>query len=195
MKIDLTSIEGYADMTADEKIAALEAFEYEGSDELSKYKNAASKANSEAADYKRQLKDAQAKLAEANTKATEGQTDYEKQLAEMQEQVNAMKREKTVSDYTARFVSNGYAADLAATAATALVDGDAETFFNGLASFVEAHAKSIKADMAKGSIAPNKGNPDSNKTGMTKQKLRAMTPAERAKFAAQHPDEYAELYK
>ena len=77
----------------------------------------------------------------------------------------------------------------------ALVDGDAETFFANLATFVEAHSKAIRADMAKGSIAPNKGNPDSNKTGMTKQKLRAMTPAQRAAFAATHPEEYAELYK
>lgn len=195
MKIDVTTIEGYADMSAEEKIAALEAYEYQdNSDELAKYKGAVSKANSEAADYKRQLKDAQAQIAEANNKATEGQTDAERQIAEMQQQLDAMKRDKTVSDYTARLVSNGYDSDLAATSATALVDGDAETFFANLASFVEARDKAIKADMAKGSIAPNVGNPD-KKTGMTKQKLRAMTPAQRAAFAAKHPDEYAELYK
>ena len=192
MKIDTSAIEGYAEMTADEKIAALEAYEY---DDGSKYKNAVSKANSEAAEYKRQLKDAQAKIAEADSKETEGQTEAERQIAEMQAQLDAMKRDKTVSEHTAKLIANGYDAELASTSAVALVDGDAETFFANLATFVEAHSKAIRADMAKGSIAPNKGNPDSNKTGMTKQKLRAMSPAQRAQFAAQHPDEYAELYK
>lgn len=42
-KIDITKIEGYDKMTPEEKLAALEAFEYEdNSSELEKYKNAAS---------------------------------------------------------------------------------------------------------------------------------------------------------
>ena len=48
MKIDTTTIEGYADMTAEQKLAALEAFEYEdNSAEIEKLKKNLSKANSE----------------------------------------------------------------------------------------------------------------------------------------------------
>ena len=53
-KIDVSKIEGYAEMTPEEKVAALEAHEYDDlSAEVEKYKNAASKANSEAADWRR----------------------------------------------------------------------------------------------------------------------------------------------
>ena len=53
-KIDITKIEGYDKMTPEEKLAALEAFEYEDNfSELEKYKNAASKANSEAAEWRK----------------------------------------------------------------------------------------------------------------------------------------------
>ena len=49
-KIDTTKIEGYAGMTAERKLAALEAFELpdNNSAELERLKNAVSKANSEA---------------------------------------------------------------------------------------------------------------------------------------------------
>ena len=50
-KIDTSKIEGYAEMTPEQKLAALEGFEYEdNSAELEKQKNALSKANSEAAE-------------------------------------------------------------------------------------------------------------------------------------------------
>ncbi len=57
-KIDTTKIEGYAGMTAEQKLAALEAFELpdNNSAELERLKNAVSKANSEAAEYKKQLR-------------------------------------------------------------------------------------------------------------------------------------------
>lgn len=195
-KIDTSTIEGYAEMSAEDKLAALEAYEYsDGADELSKYKNATSKANSEAAEYKRQLKEAQERLAEADAKANEGQTDAERQLAEMQKQLDAMRHEKVVSDNTARFVSNGFSAELSARAAVALADGDAEQVFAAIAEFIETHDKALRAELATGSIAPDKGNKNPGSTGMTIKKLRAMSPAERARYAAQHPDEYAQLYK
>ena len=53
-KIDVSKIEGYDTMTPEEKLAALESFEYEdNATELERYKNAVTKANSEAADWKK----------------------------------------------------------------------------------------------------------------------------------------------
>lgn len=49
MKIDTSKIEGYAEMTPEQKLAALEGFEYEDhAAELEKQKAAVSKANSDA---------------------------------------------------------------------------------------------------------------------------------------------------
>ena len=53
-KIDTSKINGYAEMTAEQKLAALEAFEYEdGLSEVERLRNAISKANSDAAEWKR----------------------------------------------------------------------------------------------------------------------------------------------
>ena len=53
-KIDTTKIAGYSDMSAEEKLAALEAFEYEDSvPDLQRYKDAVTRANREDV-YKRQ---------------------------------------------------------------------------------------------------------------------------------------------
>lgn len=54
-KIDTTLIEGYESMNAEEKLAALEAFEYDDySSEVQRYKNAATKANGEAASWEKE---------------------------------------------------------------------------------------------------------------------------------------------
>ena len=55
-KIDTSTIAGYAEMTAEQKLAALESFEYDdGSKQAEKLKAAVDKASSEAAAYKKQL--------------------------------------------------------------------------------------------------------------------------------------------
>ena len=55
MKIDTNQIEGYADMTAEEKLAALEAYEMDTTGLVKK--DLLDKATSEAANYKRQLRE------------------------------------------------------------------------------------------------------------------------------------------
>ena len=59
MTVDVSKIDGYAEMSAEDKVKALEALNLEDEEmkaELERYKNANSKANSEAAEYRRQLK-------------------------------------------------------------------------------------------------------------------------------------------
>ena len=59
-KIDTSKIEGYESMTAEQKLAALEAFEYnDNAEELEKQKAAVTKANKEAAEHKRKLQEKQ----------------------------------------------------------------------------------------------------------------------------------------
>ena len=58
MNIDVSTIPGYAEMTAEEKVAALEGYTFEppksvDNAEVDKLKQAVSKANSEAAEWKR----------------------------------------------------------------------------------------------------------------------------------------------
>ena len=53
-RIDTSTIDGYENMTAEEKLSALESFEFEDKgEENQKLRNSLSKANKEAADWKK----------------------------------------------------------------------------------------------------------------------------------------------
>lgn len=138
-KIDTTTIQGYADMSAEEKLAALEALDIpDNTADVERYKNAASKANSEAAEYKRKLKEATAngeKAAEASNT----------ELTAIKEQLAALQREKAISEHTASFIAQGYDKAMAAESAAAFLDGDAAKLFANMTKFMENHDKAMTA--------------------------------------------------
>lgn len=86
MKIDTSTVDGYADMTAEQKVAFFEGFEYEdNADKLSKYKNSIDKLTHENAElnkFKREHLNDDEKKAEAD-KALQDELDgYRKKEAE-----------------------------------------------------------------------------------------------------------------
>ena len=187
-KINVAAIEGDEEMTAEEKLAALEAFEYDdGSSEIEKLKASVTKANGEVSDYKKQLRQAQ-------EKAKEGTTESEQQLKELQAQIENLTRSKTISEYTAQFTALGYSAELSAETAKAIVDGDMDTVFANQKSFLEDHDKALKAQILASTPKPDKGGTGNGAPAMTKEKLKAMNMAERSKYALEHPEEYQKLY-
>ena len=142
MKIDTTKITGYAEMSAEEKLKALEEFEFEtpkpSTDEADKLKAALSKANSEAAEWKRQFR--------------EKQTEQERQEAEraerekaVEEELRGLRRDKTVSGFVAQCLSLGYDKDLALRAAEAMADNDAAAILACQQEFLEAKQKELEA--------------------------------------------------
>lgn len=151
-KIDTSKIEGYANMTPEQKLAALEGFEYEdNSAELEKQKNALSKANSEAAEWKRKHN---ALLSEEEKKKQE---DADK-LAQMEQELADLRKGKTVSEYKAKFVAQGYDEALAEETAKALADGDSAKVFANQSKFLEEYAKKVKADAIKKTPKPGSGS-------------------------------------
>lgn len=139
MKIDTTQIDGYADMTAEQKLAALEAYDYDDhAAELEKLKNTVSKSNSEAAEYKR-------KLREATTNSEKAVEASNSELTAIKEQLAALQREKSISENKASFIAQGYDEALATASATALIDGDTATLFGNMAKFLEARDKTARA--------------------------------------------------
>lgn len=190
-KIDVSTIDGYADMTAEEKLAALENYEYNDHSaelaDLDKYKDATNKATSEAAEYKKQLKALQDQQKTGNSKADET-------IARLQEQVNELTRQNTISSYTAQFVALGYDAELAKATAIATADGDVATVFENQQKFLEQHDKDVKANILKQTPKPGQGGTGKQAPAMTLEKFRKLSQAERMKFAAEFPEEYAKLY-
>lgn len=185
MKIDVTQIEGYADMTPEQKLKALEGFDMPDPD-YSGYvkKDVFDKTASELAATKKELKDKlsdeeKAKL-EAEQKSQELQANYEKLL-----------RESNISKATAKFLALGYDDKLAAETAEAYVDGDTEKVFANQQKAQAAFEKKIRADALKDTPKPT---PDGDSKTMTLKQLRAMTPQERYQYSVEHPSEYKELY-
>ena len=191
MKIDVTNIEGYADMSAEEKLAALESYEYDDHSaelaDLEKYKDAVTKANHDAAEYKKQLKTLQDQQKTGNSKADDT-------IAKLQAQVAELTRQNTIASYTAQFTALGYDSELAQATAIATADGDVAAVFENQRKFLEQHDKDIKADIFKQTPKPGQGGTGKPAPTMTLEKFRKLTQAERMKFAIDYPEEYQKLY-
>ena len=99
--------------------------------EVEKLKAALSKANSEAAEYKRALREKQTEQERAEAERLE-------QEKSMREELEALRKDKTVTEYTNKALEVGFDADTAAQAANALADGDMTAVFDCLKAFVEA---------------------------------------------------------
>jgi len=99
--------------------------------EVEKLKRALSKANSEANSYKQQLREKQTEAERAEAERAEADK-------AMREELETLRKEKAVSEYTNKCLALDFDADLAAQTANALADGNMETLFDCLKSFVEA---------------------------------------------------------
>ena len=155
--MDTSLIEGYENMTAEEKLAALEAFEMptspapvEDNTQISKLKNAVSKANSEAAEYKRQLREKQ-------TEQERIAAEQEEQAKLMKEQLAALQRDKTISTYKASYLSLGYDEAMAEASAIAITDGDMDTFFANQKMFLETQKQRLEAEALNHQPKPSVG--------------------------------------
>ena len=140
-KIDTSGIEGYAEMTAEQKLAALEGFDIPDPD-LSGYvkKDLFDKKASELAAAKKQL-------GEKMTEDEQQKAQKEQELKDLQDKVASLEKEKTISAYKAKYLADGYEEKLAEETAKALAEGDSEKVFANQKAFLEAHDKKLKAEL------------------------------------------------
>lgn len=99
--------------------------------EVEKLKAALSKASADAAEWKRQLRQKQSETERAEAERAEADK-------AMRDELETLRKEKRVSDYTAKCVALNMNADLAAQTANALADGNMDSVFDCLKAFVEA---------------------------------------------------------
>ena len=143
MKIDTSKISGYAEMSAEEKLQALESFELEepkdSTEEVTKLKTALSKANADAADWKRQFREKQTEAERAEAERVEKEKAVEEEL-------RILRRDKTVSGYVAQHLALGYNKDLALRAAEAMADNNAAEILKCQQEFLGEKTKEIEAN-------------------------------------------------
>ena len=185
-KIDTTKIEGYEEMTPEEKLAALEAYEIEdsSSSELERYKNAVSKANSEAAEWKKKHN---ALLSEEE----QNKLAAEEELSNIREELDTLRREKVESDNRARLIALGYDETLAADTAKAIADGDTDKVFAYQKQHQEALEAKIRADILKDTPRPPAGGAGSAE--ITKEQFDVLGYSERVALFNENPELYKEF--
>lgn len=142
-KIDVSKIDGYDAMSAEEKLAALEAYEFEvpapSNDNETKLKEALSRANGDAAEWKRKYR---ATLDDAK-RAEEERAERDKAR---DEELEVLRKERTISKLEAQYLAVGYSAELAASTAKAQAEGDTATVLSNQVQFIEDTKKKLEAE-------------------------------------------------
>ena len=181
--------ESYKDgMTAEEITEALAGVEMpkDNSAELAKLKESVTKANAEASKYKKELS---AKLSDDERKAKEDAEKWEQVVKERDE----LLREKNISTHKAKFLENGFSADLADSSAQAIVDGDFETVFKNLGEYRKSIEKQFKAENVDNMPKPTGGSGSAPE--ITKEQFDKMSYKELAELYQKNPELYNQLSK
>lgn len=184
MKIDTSKIEGFADMSPEQKLAALEAYEIAEPD-LSGHvkKDVFDKTASELASVKKQLK---AKMTEDEQKEAERAAKEAKRDALLA----ALQKDKSVSDAKAQFLGLGYEASLADETAKAMVEGDMAKVFANQKKHLEEVEKKVRADALKETPQPVPGG---GGEALTQEQFDAMGYRDRLNVFNEQPDLYKEF--
>lgn len=186
MKIDVTTIQGYEEMTPEQKIEALTAFEmdepdYTGyilKDEYNKMKAQFDKAASELAEMKKQYK---ARLTDEEQK----QAEHDEELETLRQKVQLMEQETAIAEIKANYISMGYDEELATDTARATVEGDNKRIFANHKKFLEAHDKAFEANLIANTPRPEGS---SQATPITKEEIMAIKDTtERQQKMAENP--------
>lgn len=179
-------------MTEDELSTALESVGVKtnsSSDaELSKMKELISKANSEAATYKKELRAKQTEQEKAEAERNE-------QFEAMQQKLATLEHEKKVAEYSTKFTALGYDVTSAEETANALINGDIDTVLSNTSKYLETQKDLIKSELIKKTPRPESGNTSGVTKTMTKKELFALPLQERMKFAQEHKEQYESIVK
>ena len=155
MKIDVTKIENYDAMTAEQKLEAILNYDMEvpqtNTEETMRLKEAFNKASSEVAEYKRQLKAKETADETAKREAAEAQQ-------RLQDELNQLRKERTQSTYTAKYMEIGYDAETARSLASTLPDGLGDDFFAKQKSFLDDTIQKTKAQILNNQPQPSSGS-------------------------------------
>ena len=172
--INTESINGFDTMTADEKVSALLAFQYDdGAEKLkaleadvAKWKASSDKASSEAAGYKKQLN-------ASKTEEERAKIETEETLKAMQEELESLRQEKKMSEAKTIFLGGGFDEATAADAANAFITGDIEKMSAAVKKFRESIEVQTKSRLMDENPTPESGGKSDDSADDGKDSLAA----------------------
>ena len=137
-------------MTEEEISKALETVKLTDDAEMNRLKTALSKSNSEAADYKKKLRE---KQTDDEAKAAADKEAFDK----MVEENNTLKRSIAIAEKKAKLIGMGYEEKMADETAVAMIDGDMDKVLTNQSVYLEAQKKAIQADHMRKTPRPATG--------------------------------------
>ena len=166
--MDTSKIAGYAEMTAEQKIAALEGYEPEAPD-MTGYvkKELLDKAASEAAGYKKQLREKMTADEAAEADRLAKQQEAEDRYKNLEAKYNQLQQLNVIGEYKSKLISLGYEEKLATATAKAMATGDMQTVFANQAKFMEARETARKAEALKKMGGSSEGGSEPKEDDLT----------------------------
>lgn len=155
--------------------------------ELAKLKKSFDKASSEAATYKKQLRE---KLS-ADEIALQENAEKEH---EKEEKLNQLLKENTIAKLEKGFLTLGYSGELATKAATAQFENDADELFKIQKEYQDSFAKKIEAEWLKNRPEANMGTGESGST-VTKEEFDRYGYLQKVEFKQKNPLTYKKYTK
>ena len=188
MKIDTTKIEGYENLSAEDKVKALEGYEYEvpKSEDESGLKKLLSDRNSEI----KKLKDEIRSKMDASERE---KLEKEEELERLKQTVAEFEKANKITSLKASYLAIGYNEELAQKRATFMADGD---FVNATAvekEFLTWHDRELKAEKIRSTPSPASSGSGSFEKAVTLDEFRKMDIPQMKALKAEHPEIYEEL--
>ena len=197
ISIDTSTIENYDNMTAEEKVAALEGFKFNdpsddlatAQEEMKKLKAATDKATHDAADFKKQLKALQEQQGE------DGKV-KDAEVEALKIKVEELTKANTLTSLKATRLSLGYSEALAGEYAEAQLEGDYAKIASIEKQFLEERDKAVKAELLKQSPKPGQGGSgEPGKKAITKEEFSKMSTEEQIAYKNEHPSDWRNFTK
>ena len=147
-KIDTTKIEGFDQMSDADKLSALLGYEVPDApaqEENTKLKALLSKANTEAANYKRQVQEKDEALKAKMSEAERAEAERAERDKKSQEELNAYKAKERTATYASKLMANGYSAEAAAQMAAGLPEGVTDDFFTAQGTYMSSLKQTMES--------------------------------------------------
>ena len=145
--IDTSKIQGYEAMSADEKVAALESFDFVIDYSGYVKKDVFDRTASDAAEWKRKYHGTLSEAEQARIAAEEERQTTAARLAEYE-------RKEKISLAKDKYIASGFNVDLAQATAEAFVDGDMTTVLANITRHATLVAEAAKDEALHGTPAP-----------------------------------------
>jgi hypothetical protein len=191
MNIDISKIEGYENMTAEEKVKALEAFtipdpDYTGYVKKSRFDEVASELAASKKDLKARMSAEEVAKAEQEAAIAEQQ----KAQADLQSKYDELLKKTEIADNKAKLIAIGYDEKLAEETATAMIEKDLATVIKNQQTVMASIQKKAKGEAMASTPTPDAGKGTET---ITKAQFEGMTYTERNKLYTENPELYKTL--